>query len=76
MRFHELRLDDDSHAGRAGDLGWAAETVHDRYSAYEPGSPVVEAWNRGTWIMERHDGKWLTVHDHVSFPAADPYPAG
>jgi len=76
VRFHELWLEDDAHAGQAGDLGWAAGTVQYRYSAHAPGSPIVEAWNRGTWIMERHDGRWLTVHEHVSFPAVDPYPAG
>ena len=44
------------------------------YSAAGEPKPTTEGWNRGTWIMERHDGRWLTVHEHVSFPVPAPYP--
>lgn len=31
---------------------------------------------RGTWAMERGNGEWRIVHEHASFPHANPYGAG
>jgi ketosteroid isomerase-like protein len=74
VTFTELRLGDDLRAGRHGDLGWVAATVRARYRAYgDADAPEVEVWNRGTWILERHD-RWRIVHEHVSFPKDAPYP--
>ena len=73
LRFHELRLGEDLHAGRDGDLGWIAATTHYAYGP-KGGGPVKSGSNRGTWILERHDDGWRIACEHVSFPLPEPYP--
>ena len=43
-------------------------------SAYGEDEPTTRISNRGTWILERHDGEWLIVLEHVSFAIPAPYP--
>jgi ketosteroid isomerase-like protein len=76
IAFHELALGDDVHAGRDGDLGWVAATTRYAYGPKGGDGPDHAAENRGTWILERHDGDWKIVCEHVSFPLPEPYPTG
>ena len=33
-----------------------------------PDGERIEMWSRGTRILQRIDGHWLMIHQHVSFP--------
>ncbi len=74
VEFFSIELDDDVKAGRDGDLGWVGGTVHAKMREPDADAPA-EISNRGTWIMEKHDGVWLIVFEHVSFPKDKPYGA-
>jgi uncharacterized protein (TIGR02246 family) len=39
-----------------------------RMVAEEPGRPRVELWSRGTRVLQKLDGQWKLIHQHVSFP--------
>jgi ketosteroid isomerase-like protein len=39
-----------------------------RMRSQGPGKPAVELWSRGTRVLQRIDGKWKMIHQHVSFP--------
>jgi len=36
--------------------------------AEEPGGQKIDSWSRGTRICQRIDGRWLMIHQHVSYP--------
>lgn len=56
-----------------GEMGFVAAT--NRYSWLISGRPHVTEM-RGTWIARSLAGAWRIVHEHGSFPAADPYGIG
>jgi ketosteroid isomerase-like protein len=33
-----------------------------------PDGTTRDQWSRGTRVFERRDGRWLMIHQHVSFP--------
>jgi uncharacterized protein (TIGR02246 family) len=39
-----------------------------RMRAKTPDGKVIEMWSRGTRVHQKIDGKWLMIHQHVSFP--------
>jgi ketosteroid isomerase-like protein len=39
-----------------------------RMRAQEPGGEPFEGWSRGTRVFQRIDGRWLMIHQHVSYP--------
>jgi ketosteroid isomerase-like protein len=71
--FTELRLTGDTRTGSCEALGWVGGTVEMGYRR-DPGGVPRQVTSRGTWILERHAGRWLIAFEHVSFAAADPYP--
>jgi uncharacterized protein (TIGR02246 family) len=36
--------------------------------AQETGKAKIDLWSRGTRIFQKIDGRWLMIHQHVSFP--------
>jgi ketosteroid isomerase-like protein len=63
----KCKVNDDAQIHKAGDLYWITATV-----AYEMThkSGKVDMGNfRWTAVFEKQQGKWLTVHEHVSMPA-------
>lgn len=73
VTFTRLELGPDVRAGRDHDLGWVGATTVMEYGPSD-GSSSTSVESRGTWIMERHNGRWTIVFEHVSFPALEPYP--
>jgi ketosteroid isomerase-like protein len=59
-------LNDDIDIHPHGDLVWATATVKEEMTTK---ARKVEMGNfRWTVVMENQDGKWVTVHEHVSEP--------
>ena len=56
-----------------GDAGFVAAT--NRYD-WRIKDRDLSLEMRGTWAMERGNGDWRIVHEHASFPHANPYGAG
>jgi hypothetical protein len=52
------------------DTGWIA-TVWQTARPQPGASPPVRR-GRGTFILERRDGRWVAVHSHFSLIPADP----
>jgi ketosteroid isomerase-like protein len=74
VTFTRIEFTNDVRAGREGDLGWVGGTIE---SSFEPvGGERVDVTQRGTWILELHDGRWVIVFEHVSFPVENPYGTG
>ncbi len=62
----KFTVNDDAIVNPHGDLVWATATVHEEMTTK---AGKVEMGNfRWTVIFENVDGKWLTVHEHVSAP--------
>jgi len=62
----KFTLNDDVAIHPHGDLVWATATVKDEMTT---NAGKVEMGNfRWTVVFENQDGKWLTVHEHVSVP--------
>ena len=62
----KFTLNDDLDVHPHGDLVWATATVKEEMTTT---SGKVEMGNfRWTVVFESQDGKWLTVHEHVSEP--------
>ena len=51
--------------------GLAARPGHG--SSPRTGKGEIEVEQRATWILERVDGRWVIVFEHVSFPKDRPY---
>jgi uncharacterized protein (TIGR02246 family) len=39
-----------------------------RMTAEQPDGTSTEAWSRGTRVFQQQDGRWMMIHQHVSFP--------
>jgi ketosteroid isomerase-like protein len=74
VTFTRIALSPDVRAGRDGALGWVGGTIESTYRPAGGGEPV-DVEQRGTWILEHDDGRWVIVFEHVSFPAEHPYGA-
>jgi ketosteroid isomerase-like protein len=62
----KFTVNDDAAIHPHGDLVWATATVHEEMTTK---AGKVEMGNfRWTVLFENVDGKWLTVHEHVSAP--------
>jgi ketosteroid isomerase-like protein len=62
----KFTVNDDAVIHAAGDLAWATATVAQEMTTK---TGKVEMGNfRWTVIWENQNGKWLTVHEHVSAP--------
>ena len=62
----KFTVNDDAEIHPHGDLVWATATVKDEMTNK---AGKVEMGNfRWTVVFENIDGKWLTVHEHVSAP--------
>lgn len=70
----ELRLGDDAQIHDGGDTGWVAASL--RAVIAIDGAPPKTLDFRGTWLLEKNDGRWRIVHEHVSLPHPDPYGVG
>jgi ketosteroid isomerase-like protein len=62
----KFTVNDDAAIHPHGDLVWATATVKNEMTTQ---AGKVEMGNfRWTVVFENQDGKWLTVHEHVSAP--------
>ena len=62
----KFTVNDDAAIHPHGDLVWATATVKDEMTTK---AGKVEMGNfRWTVVFENQDGKWMTVHEHVSAP--------
>jgi len=59
-------VNDDAQIHKAGDAYWATATV--ACEMVHRSGKIDMANFRWTAVFEKHDGKWLTVHEHVSAP--------
>lgn len=59
-------VNEDAAIHRSGDLVWATSTVKSEMTT-KAGKVEMSAF-RWTAVFENEDGKWLTVHEHVSAP--------
>ncbi|MEU3004702.1 nuclear transport factor 2 family protein [Streptomyces sp. NPDC007020] len=37
-------------------------------TAAEADGTTTESWSRGTRVLQRQNGKWAMIHQHVSYP--------
>jgi ketosteroid isomerase-like protein len=61
-----LTANDDLKVNRRGTIVWTSVTGH--LSGKMKDGKTMEADIRHTAIWEKHGGKWLIVHEHVSVP--------
>jgi len=61
-----LTVNDDAEIHTVGDTAWVASTV--KADMMKKTGKREMATFRWTAIFEKHDGKWLIVHEHVSEP--------
>jgi len=62
----KFTVNDDLAVHPHGDLVWATATIKEEMTSK---AGKVEMGNfRWTVVLENEDGKWLTVHEHVSAP--------
>lgn len=62
----KFTVNDDAEIHPHGDLVWGTATVKEEMTSK---AGKVEMGNfRWTFVFENQDGKWLTVHEHVSAP--------
>ncbi|MBI4165855.1 MAG: nuclear transport factor 2 family protein [Acidobacteria bacterium] len=62
-----LKLNDDLAVQRRGKTAWATYTFSSEMKM--KGGKVETGEGRGTDILEKRGGKWMIVHEHLSFPA-------
>lgn len=61
-----LTVNDDAQIHTVGDTAWVASTV--KADMMKKSGKREMATFRWTAVFEKHDGKWLIVHEHVSQP--------
>jgi ketosteroid isomerase-like protein len=61
-------VNDDAEIHNLGDTAWGSATV--KYDLVTKSGKHDMGNFRWTFIFEKHDGKWLLVHEHVSEPLA------
>jgi ketosteroid isomerase-like protein len=59
-------VNDDAQIHKSGDGYWITATV--AYEMIQKSGKVEMGAFRWTAVFEKHDGKWLIVHEHVSEP--------
>ncbi len=69
MSSAKLTPRDDLKVTRRGNVAWTTLTF--RLSATLKTGQAMEIESRHTAIWEKHGGKWLVVHEHVSAPLPD-----
>ena len=62
-----LKLNDDLMVQRRGKMAWATYTFTTELKMKDGKSE--KGVGRGTDVLEKRGGKWVIVHEHVSFPA-------
>jgi len=62
----KCRINDDAQIHRSGDGYWVTSTI--AYEMTRKSGKVEMGTFRWTAVFEKHDGKWLIVHEHVSSP--------
>jgi DNA phosphorothioation-dependent restriction protein DptG len=62
-----FKLNDDLAVQRRGKVAWVTYTF--TAELRQKGGKVERGEGRGTDILEKRSGKWVIVHEHVSFPA-------
>jgi uncharacterized protein (TIGR02246 family) len=65
---------DDLQIRDYGNVGWVA--VSNKVTVVIGGEPPTTLELRSTWFLEKRDGQWRIVHEHVSLPHPDPYGIG
>src|SRR5687767_11009617 len=63
-RIQNFRFDADARVRSAGDSAWIAAGWSTEATGAD-GRPFARP-GRGTFVLERRDGKWLAVHSHFS----------
>jgi len=58
----------DVHISTSGDMAVIA-CLFRTISSNDQGVEVEGPWARYTSVLRKQDGKWLGIHDHVSFPS-------
>ena len=62
----KFRVNDDAQIHKAGDAYWITSTIASEMT--HKSGKVDMATFRWTAVFEKHEGKWLIVHEHVSVP--------
>lgn len=62
----KFNVNDDLQIHKAGDAVWITSTI--AFELTHKSGKVDMGQFRWTAIFEKHDGKWLIVHEHVSAP--------
>jgi ketosteroid isomerase-like protein len=65
---------DDLQVRDYGHSGWVAAT--NKITVAIGDGPPKTLEMRSTWLLEKRDGHWRIVHEHVSQPHPDPYGIG
>jgi ketosteroid isomerase-like protein len=65
-----LTLGDDPKVHLAGNLAWGTSTFH--ADAKLKNGNRIDEQGRWTVVWQKKNGKWLMVHEHVSFPWTPP----
>ena len=63
----KFTLNDDLRTHRHGNLAWATATWHAELTKKD--GSIEKPEGRYTAVLEKRDGKWLVVHEHMSLPA-------
>jgi ketosteroid isomerase-like protein len=63
-RIRDFRFDADARVRTAGESAWIATGWHTEVTGPD-GRPFSRP-GRGTFVLERRDGRWLAVHSHFS----------
>ena len=63
-----IKMNDDAVVHRRGKVAWVTYTLTAELRAKD--GKVTKGEGRGTDVLEKRGGKWMIVHEHVSFPAS------
>jgi len=65
---------DDLRIRDYGNVGWVAASNKVTVTVGDEPPKTLEM--RSTWLLEKRDGRWRIIHEHVSLPHPDPYGIG
>lgn len=66
FEYFKMEPNEDLSVHYLGELGWATTTW--KYEIHLKGGQKLRHEGRGTFVLQKRDGKWLVVHDHISRP--------
>lgn len=66
FEYFKMEPNQDLAVHHLGEVGWATTTW--RYEIHLKNGQKFEHEGRGTFVLQKRDGKWLVVHDHISRP--------